>query len=983
MRPDRLGKCLGFSFALFCFLSIGCAIMAEQAEIAPSPQGEAVLQRGQMPLTQAQSAPSLEALSFEEEGDRTRIKIVATETLDLPPAKMASLPPRLIIDFPKADVAGFKEPVTVGNGTVDRIWATQYDDKARIEIGLTQVTDYRLSSEGKTWIVDIEKPKRTADTKMEPSSRTESAIREAQVIVPDKVQSEPEVTSSSSKKEEPVLEPQALPGGKRVKEKEAAPTFVKSLGPAREVIKVVADQKDDWVQFALIVDGRPGNYNFFKMEAPPRLVVDFWGVDSRSLRQSIRISNPFVREIRVGRHPDKMRFVFDSLHSQLPLYQITRLDDRLIVSFGNVPPLTGPQILMLEKTSQIEEKPPKAAREPAQVVQPQSSSTPKSPPPTKLAKSAQVTSLDFKQLEDKSRVLVGLTGESTFESQKIDAKNVAIDIRNAYVPLRLQRMLDTSAFEGPVTAVHINNVKTAKGNDVRMLIKLRQEVSFEITKEGQTLVVDFERPKTVQVKATPVVAVKGEEPKKEEGRKEEAPKEEPKREELKPPVVSVEPKAEPSAPAVPPKPLPPQVEPAKAEEVKKVSEEKGAEKVYTGRKVSLDFKDADIRNILRLIAEVSNLNIIASEDVTGKITMRLVDVPWDQALDVVLQARALGMARVGNVIRVAPLETLKKETQAELEAKRAKERLEDLVTELIPVNYATAKELVTQVKSVLSDRGDVKVDDRTNVLIVKDLPRNMGNVKNLVKALDTKTPQVLIEARIVEANLTFQRELGVSWGFETVAGNPTGNIGTVSGGLPGGKVVDLPALPKAGTAGVLEFLFNSNKGLRELDVAISAHEMKGDVRIISSPKIATLDNKEASIEQGLRIPYLKLTTEGTVTTDFIDANLKLTVTPHVTNDGNIKLNIKAKKDAPDRTIEVQGVPSIDKKEAITEVLIKDNGVVVIAGIYTIEKTDSTEGIPLFSKIPLLGWLFKREAKEDKRKDLLIFISPKIIRDQQA
>jgi len=417
--------------------------------------------------------------------------------------------------------------------------------------------------------------------------------------------------------------------------------------------------------------------------------------------------------------------------------------------------------------------------------------------------------------------------------------------------------------------------------------------------------------------------------------------------------------------------------------VKKVSEEKGVEKVYTGRKVSLDFKDADIKNILRLIAEVSNLNIIAGEDVTGKITMRLVDVPWDQALDVVLQARALGMARVGNVIRVAPLETLKKETQAELEAKRAKERLEDLVTELIPVNYATAKELVTQVKSVLSDRGDVKVDDRTNVLIVKDLPRNMGNVKNLIKALDTKTPQVLIEARIVEANLTFQRELGVSWGFETVAGKPTGNIGTVSGGLPGGKVVDLPALPKAGTAGVLEFLFNSNKGLRELDVAISAHETKGDVRIISSPKIATLDNKEASIEQGLRIPYLKLTTEGTVTTDFIDANLKLTVTPHVTNDGNIKLNIKAKKDAPDRTIEVQGVPSIDKKEAITEVLIKDNGVVVIAGIYTIEKTDTTEGVPLFSKIPLLGWLFKREAKEDKRKDLLIFISPKIIRDQQA
>jgi type IV pilus assembly protein PilQ len=300
---------------------------------------------------------------------------------------------------------------------------------------------------------------------------------------------------------------------------------------------------------------------------------------------------------------------------------------------------------------------------------------------------------------------------------------------------------------------------------------------------------------------------------------------------------------------------------------------------------------------------------------------------------------------------------------------------------LIPVNYATAKEIIPQVKGVLSERGDVKVDDRTNTLIIKDIARNIQNVKGLVTALDTKTPQVLIEARIIEANLTFQRELGVSWGL--LLG---GGTSTLKGGMANNKVVDLPAVARSGvagatgTTGVIDFAFTRGT-IQQLDIALSAHENRSDVKIISSPKIATLDNKEASIEQGLRIPYLKLTTEGTVTTDFIDANLKLTVTPHVTNDGNIKLNIKAKKDAPDTTIVVQGVPSIDKKEAITEVLVKDNAVVVIAGIYTIEKTDGTEGVPLFSKIPLLGWLFKREAKSDSRKDLLIFISPKIIRDQ--
>jgi type IV pilus assembly protein PilQ len=333
------------------------------------------------------------------------------------------------------------------------------------------------------------------------------------------------------------------------------------------------------------------------------------------------------------------------------------------------------------------------------------------------------------------------------------------------------------------------------------------------------------------------------------------------------------------------------------------------------------------------------------------------------------------------------MDKLKKEVEEELSTKRAKEKLEDLVTELIPVNYASAKEVVPQVKSVLSERGDVRIDERTNILIIKDIARNMSGVRTLLKSLDTKTPQVLIEARIVEAGLGFQRELGVRWGFIIGGGTATlgGGIPGSTLGIPTRDVVSLPGVARTGvagatgTAGIIEFLF-SRGTIQQLDVAISAHEGNGETKIISSPKIATLDNKEASIEQGLRIPYLKLTTEGTVTTDFIDANLKLTVTPHVTSDGNVKLNIKVKKDAPDTSIVVQGVPSIDKKEAITEVLVRDDGVVVIAGIYTIDKTSGTEGIPLFSKIPLLGWLFKREAKEDKRKDLLIFISPKILKD---
>jgi type IV pilus assembly protein PilQ len=520
-------------------------------------------------------------------------------------------------------------------------------------------------------------------------------------------------------------------------------------------------------------------------------------------------------------------------------------------------------------------------------------------------------------------------------------------------------------------------VKAGKANDVRILIKLREEVPFETTKEGKTLFIDIEKPKKAEAKIEAVPEAKKEEvsveTKKEEV-KEEVKKEEVKKGEEKP--LSELKKPEKVLPPVEAKPIPQTQVTKKAEEEKKAVEEGPSEKIYTGRRLSLDFKDADIKNILRLIAEVSNFNIITGDEVTGKITMRLVDVPWDQALDVILQARSLGMSKVGNVMRIAPLDSLKKEIQAELEGKRTKEKLEDLVTELIPINYATAKEILPQVKSILSERGDIKVDDRTNILIVKDIPRNIVLAKNLVKSLDTKTPQVLIEARIVEANLSFQKNLGISWGF--LASTGTDKKKTFTVGSDTTKVVDLPV---AG-GGILEFLFTSEYGLKNLDVAISAFESKGDAKVISSPKIITLDNKEASIEQGLRIPYRKYDPNaGTTSVDFIEANLKLIVTPHVTNDGHIKMIIKVKKDAIDYSVVVDSTPSIDKKEAITEVLVKDNGVVVIAGVYTDDKSATTDGVPLFNKIPVLGWLFKKEEKKDTRKDLLIFISPRILKGE--
>jgi type IV pilus assembly protein PilQ len=907
--------------------------------------------------TQVVKVSIIQRISYIEEENYTRIHIEGSETIAPPFYKLLSDPFRIVIDVQDIDLRQIKEPIKIDNGTIGEVLITQYDDKGRIEIGLAQMANYNISKEDKNLIIDIEKVKKIAEVKE--VKKEENGIKGKEIGI-----------SPGESKKEDTLPIQPI----------ATTSVPPTVNKAKEIVNFLLDQKRDFITFNIIADGKLENYDSFKLDSPARLVLDIWGVGTRYPQKSIKIKNPLVKEVRIGHYPDKIRLVFDSLKSQLPPYQINRIDDKLIVSIGNVPQPSEPQILLQEKSAEGI-LPPKVKEGATVSPKAQEQALLKHEEPAKTIKINTLTEIDFKQMDHKSRIVIALTGEPKFDSYTISKKMIAVDIKNAFVPKHLQRGLDTSEFESAINYINIQNVKTRKANDVRILIKLREEVPFETTKEGRILFIDIERPKKVEAKIE-TAPIPGKEGVAVETKKEEIEKEEEKA------IPELE-KTEKVLPAVEEKPVPqPQI--TKIIGAKKGSEEGLPEKIYIGRKLSLDFKDADIKNILRLIAEVSNLNIIVGDEVTGKITMRLVDVPWDQALDVILQARSLGMIRVGNVIRVAPIDKLKKEIEEELIAKRAKEKLEDLVTELIPVNYATGKEILPQVKSVLSDRGDVKVDDRTNILIVKDIPRNIVGAKNLVKSLDTRTPQVMIEARIIEANLTFQEELGVSWGFKASTGTGENKTTTVGGGILGStlgtatrKLIDLPASPKGGTGspGLLEFLFTSVYGIKELDVALSAHENKGDVKIISSPKIATLDNKQASVEQGLRIPYKKITTEGTVSVEFIEANLKLTVTPHVTSDGNVKMSITVKKDAPDFSIVVESTPSIDKKEAITEVLVKDGGIVVIAGIYTIEKTEGTEGVPLFSKIPLLGWLFKREAKEDKRKDLLIFISPKIVKDQ--
>ena len=880
---------------------------------------------------------TIQKISFTEEQNYTRIQIEGSEPIAPPFYKLLSDPLRITIDVPNIDLKQVESPLRIENGTIGNVLTTQYDDKGRIEISLLQMTNYNISNEEKNLIIDVEKVKRAEETKE--VKKEEEALKETKVEAP----------APPPKKEEALSTPPPL-------------------NKAKKVVDVSFEERKDFVIFNILADGKVENFNAFKLDTPPRLVLDIWGVDTR--KNSFKVKNPLIKGVRIGHYQDKLRLVFDSAKTQLPPYQVNRIDDKLMVSLGNIPQPSEPQIYVQEKSAKEATAAPKGP-------------TGSRPTP---GKPGTLTAVDFKRMDDKSRIILSLSAEDVQVESSTPSKNmIAIDVKNASAPKRLLKGIDTSGFESVVSYIDLKNVKVGKGNDVRVSVKLGEEVPYETTKEGKEVFVDI-KEKNKKTEAKPAVPA---EMKKEGGaqaKKEAVESEDQVKKEAKPAPELKNEEVKAAEKSIPTTPVAKKI---KVEDEKQVFEGM-PQKVYSARKLSLDFKDADIKNILRLIAEVSDLNIIVADEVTGKITMRLVDVPWDQALEIILRSKNLGQRRDGNVIRIAPADALRKEEQAKFEEQKSKERLEPTVNELIPVNYASAKEIMPQVKSILrSERGDVKVDERTNTLIVKDIATNIPDIKNLIKFLDTKTPLVLIEARIIEANLSFQRELGVQWGMLMGGGKTTVGGGTTGATLGSvvNRVVDLAAVPRsglgstgAGAAGVLAAVF-SRGTIQEIDVTLSAHENQGNAKIISSPKIATLDNKEASIEQGLRIPYLKLTTEGTVTTDFIDANIKLTVTPHVTNDGTIKLTLKVKKDAPDQSIVVQGVPSIDKKEAISEVLIRDGGVVAIAGIYSIQKNDQAEGVPLFNKIPLLGWLFKRENKEDTRKDLLIFVSPKLMKDE--
>ncbi len=423
---------------------------------------------------------------------------------------------------------------------------------------------------------------------------------------------------------------------------------------------------------------------------------------------------------------------------------------------------------------------------------------------------------------------------------------------------------------------------------------------------------------------------------------------------------------------------------------------------YTGEKLSLNFQNVEVRAVLNVIADFTDLNIITSDTVAGSITLRLKDVPWDQALDIILQTRGLDSRRNGNVIWIAPRDELATREKLALEAQQQINDLEQTRTESFQMSYQKAadvqKLLADPNQRILSKRGSAVVDARTNTLFVQDTPSRLEDVRRLLAKIDVPVRQVMIEARIVEADETFSRNLGVRLGYLNNGSNSIGgarlaqgaklqNTGQFAGVVTGTPVINGPglqaSLPASGlngfNAGQLSFiLFNSNAS-RLLSLEVSALEADGRGKIIASPRVLTADKVEAVIEQGTEIPYQQATSSGATSVSFRKANLALKVKPQITPDGNVIMTLDVNKDQPGATT-TAGV-QINTKHVKTEVQVENGGTVVIGGIYEQnDRTDVTK-IPLLGDLPGIGWLFKNNTTTSGKTELIVFITPRVVNDR--
>jgi len=736
----------------------------------------------------------------------------------------------------------------------------------------------------------------------------------------------------------------------------AAPAPPARSGPVEITGVEVQDAGPMGLRVLISADGPIGPYESFALSDPPRLVVDIPGA-VHAIPQPISARPPLVTAVRSSQYRERpvqiVRVVLD-LKTSLP-YRVTTARGQLRLDLGTA--ADGPA--------------PTTTAAPVPAVAPAA------------RPAGKVTRVDLQSVRGRQQIVIRTSGAVTYQlSESTNPLSLAVDIAGATIEPAAARTVDLRQVTSSVARLQAAQQRTAPDPTVRVVAELRETTRYEVRQTPTTIVVDLLTPPRPAARpAAPGAPA---------------------------PQMAAASPAPVAAPASAPAP-PPVAAPSSAG-------------VPTGGKLSMDFKDAEITNLLRLIAEVSGKNLVAGGDVGGKVTVRLINVDWLQALDTILKINNLAYEMDGNVIRVAPAAKISAEQAARLAAVAAEAKVkQDEIDrqkkekdvqveeeplqepELIAINYAAAKDIITKISALKTDRkkkdNSIVVDDRTNTLIITDTKTALVKMKGLIAKLDKATPQVLIEARVVEATRSFAQSLGIEWGFYRSTGPATGASGgqlvptsvfTSSPGTtltdPTGGVPLAVSFPASGTAAVgVGMVAGSIANNALLGVRLSAAEKEGKSRTLSAPKVATLDNQEAEIKQGTQLPYTTVDSSGRTVIAFADAFIKLKVTPHITNDKRISLKVEAEKSSPDERITYTGgfVYSIKTAKATTNVLVQSGATVVLGGLMTTDEKWDEPRVPWLGKLPILSMLFKSTSISDTRNELLIFLTPTLMEEPRV
>ena len=739
--------------------------------------------------------------------------------------------------------------------------------------------------------------------------------------------------------------------------------------PATRLTSVTATPLKKNVVIDVKADGTIQNYKYFTIPGhPSRIVYDLYGLQSPYKKeQQIAVKSDWISGIRYYGHPEKIRMVLETTNEHLSDFSASPAEDGLLIYVGSVP-----------KSRDMDEANPVVAQN-LTPVKPEQEKNPKvtDSQPTARAKAdglAWLNRIDFSSEEaGKSAVIIGTTRPVDYELTKISEKRLQLELFDTKLPEYRNRALITTRFQSAVD--RITPTQPSQTKDTVIVFDLREAVPYQVRQMDNIITVDFSAssipPKPYEDGKIPAWKKVMTAPESGYSAASRA-----KPENL---IASSKGNREHTFDSG-------QVKPVQFTKTSQDTLSAFAQAPqYNGEKIALDFYDTDIKNVFRIIREISGKNFAIDKNVTGKVTLTLdKPVPWDQVLDLVLKMNQLGMTMEGDIIRIATLNTLAQEEklrQAKFKADQAalnqKKALEPLVTAYIPINYSDAKsEILPHIQPILSaTRGKASVDVRNNQIIITDTASKIQQAREIVQIIDKVTPQVIIEARIVEANSAFTRDLGFDWG--TVSAGPF-NIGDATLTLTG-LASNLPAtIPSAVVGGTFQKL--SGTPFEIIDAQLVASESEGKTNIISAPKVVTLDNKQAKIKQGLEVPYLERDSSGNATVRFKNVDLLLEVTPNITPDNRIVMKIfVTKNDVVDPTADQ---PALSTNEAETELLVDNGDTIVIGGIVKSTIQYGERGIPGLRQLGVLGWLFKSQSKSDSKNELLIFITPRIVQLEQ-